>query len=80
MKTKERLAGVLRDADLIEMADKATNGFYDDFESENATPIIQLVADLQKAGRLDLADRAKNGEWDGTKEEAEAWAKSAGLL
>jgi hypothetical protein len=73
VKTKERLAAVLREAGLLDMALKAADGAYDDFESDSAMPIRNLVRDLEAAGRPDLAQRAKLGEWDGTKEEAEAW-------
>jgi hypothetical protein len=73
--TKERLAQVLHAAGLFNMERMARAGRYDDFESELATPIVQLVADLREAGREDLAKRAINGEWDCTKEESEAWAQ-----
>lgn len=75
--TKERLAQVLHAAVLFDMEKAARSGHYDDFESDIATPIVQLVADLRAVGREDLARRAMDGEWDGTKEESEAWARSA---
>ena len=77
--TKEKLALVLHAAALFEMEKAARAGRYDDFESESATPIVDLVRDLQERGCSDLAARAMNGEWDGTKEEAEAWARREGL-
>lgn len=76
MRTKERLAAVLGDAGLGTMQQKAAAGYYDDFESPLATPIVQLVTDLRMEGRDDLAARAMNGEWDSTREEGEAWFKS----
>lgn len=76
--TKERLADVLRTEGLSEMEAAARSGHYDDFESDLATPIIQLVADLRGAGREDLATRAMEGEWDGTKEESKAWFNREG--
>jgi hypothetical protein len=78
LKTSERLAQVLHAEGLFEMERKARAGYYDDYHSELATPIIQLVMDLTAAGRNDLADRARNGEFDGTKEEAEAWFEREG--
>ncbi len=87
--TKEKLAQVLHAAGLFGMEKLARAGWYDDFESESATPINDLVAALREVsdanpGDNDLRDqtmklavRAMEGEWDGTKEEAEAWAASA---
>lgn len=74
--TSERLAAVLEAHGLREMAAKARDGYYDDYRSPLATPIVQLVLDLNKAKRGDLARRAMAGEWDGTREEAEAWYES----
>ena len=73
--TKERLAAALGEAGLSVMQQRAAAGYYDDFESPLATPIIQLVTDLRAAGREDLAKLAMNGEWDSTREESQAWAK-----
>jgi len=77
-RTKDRLAEVLRAEGLPEMERAARAGHYDDYESDIATPIIQLVADLRSAGREDLAKRAMEGEWDGTKQEGEAWFNREG--
>ena len=60
-------------AGLFEMEKAARQGRYDDYESEHAMPIGDLVNDLVAAGRRDLAKRAQQGEWDGTKEEGDAW-------
>lgn len=73
MTTSEKLAQVLHAAGLFEMEKKARDGYYDDFRSPLATPIVQLVTDLRAAGQHDLAKRAMDGEWDGTKEEGDEW-------
>jgi hypothetical protein len=78
MRTKEKLAQVLEAAGLRGMAVAASKGYYDDFESPIETPIVQLVIDLQAAGRDDLANRAMCGEWDSTKEEADDWFQREG--
>ena len=76
MKTKERLAAELNKAGLGNMALLAAQGYYDDWESSLATPIVQLVTDLRAAGAHAFAQRVMNGEFDSTKEEAEAWERS----
>lgn len=76
MKTCEKLALVLNEHGLSAMAKRAREGYYDDYRSPLATPIMQLVQDLQACGQNELANRAVNGEWDGTREEAEAWRKA----
>ena len=76
MSTKERLALILEEAGLTDMAARARAGYYDDYESELVMPCIQLVSDLYAAGRRDLALRARAGEWDATMEESQAWARS----
>jgi hypothetical protein len=76
--TSERLAQMLHANGLFEMEDKARLGYYDDFRSLLATPIIQLVGDLQAKGRHDLAQRVMNGEFDSTKEEAQEWFEREG--
>jgi hypothetical protein len=62
-----KLAAVLR---------RAKRNEFNDFLSESATPCIDLVMALEKAGFRALANRARNGEFDATKEESDAWAKS----
>lgn len=77
--SKERLAAALAetgDPKLTKMIERARAGYYHDFESPLATPIMELVKDLRRAGRHDLAKRAAEGEFDATKEEADAWAAS----
>lgn len=82
MKTKEKLARVLREAGLKRLAVNAMNGIYDEFETPLALPLTTLVGELRAAGREDLAQRVIDGEWDCTREEADAWAKKnlPGLL
>lgn len=85
LSTKLRLAAVLTDAGLKDLAAAAAEGHFDDFESDSATPIGDLVHALHRAGRQDLAHRAMAGEWDATQQEAERWAAQqtgpiAGLL
>ena len=79
MKTKDRL---VRDLKLFnapgKMVEYAQNGFYDDYESPIATPIIQLVADCLKEGINAVAERAKNGDYDGTLEEGNEWMEREG--
>ena len=58
----------------------AEHDAYHDFKSESATPCVDLVRDLQKAGLEALAKRAMNGEFDATKEESDAWAKAEDLM
>ena len=79
MSTKERLVTALEANNAPDwMMTNARNGVYDDFESDSATPIGQLVADCRSAGLDGLADRAINGEFDSTKEEAQAWFEREG--
>ena len=75
--TKEKLAQVLHGAALLDMERAARAGCYDDFESESATPKLDLVRDLRAKGQPDLAMRAVGGEWDATMEEADAWLSGA---
>jgi hypothetical protein len=78
MKTSERLAKELEDAGAVEMAAKARQGYYDEFDGELPMPMVQLVCDLQNSGYVELAGRALNGEFDATGEEAEAWFEREG--
>lgn len=78
--TTERLARALEERKnprLAGMVRKARAGAYDDYLSDSATPINDLVRDLRQNGEHELAQRAIAGEFDGTREEAEAWANSA---
>ena len=80
--TKERLARDIEvlakdrhDPELAPMIRRAREGYYDDYESPLATPIVQLVADFRAMGYPGMAAKAANGRWDATTAESEAWAK-----
>lgn len=78
MPTTERLALALEQAGAPPyMVQRAREGYYDDYRSPLAGPIMQLVADAKTERLWDIATRAANGEFDGTREEAEEWAWSA---
>jgi hypothetical protein len=49
---------------LWSMVQKAKDGHYSDFASPYATPVVQLVQELEALGHHDLAERAKNGDFD----------------
>ena len=76
----ERLASALEAAGdpdrLGRLIVRAREGYYGDYSSPLAMPIAQLVHDLTEAGHPEIAERAKLGEFDGTKAEADAWARS----
>jgi hypothetical protein len=75
--TTEKLAKALREAGAsLAMIIRAKDGYYDDYRSPLATPMMQLYADLMAEGKRDLAERVAAGEFDATKEEADAWAAS----
>lgn len=77
--TKERLVQDLRAAQAPQrMIDLAEAGYYDDYLSEIATPIIQLVIDATHAGLSEIAEAAKSGQYDGTRQEADAWFQREG--
>ena len=46
------------------LIERAKAGFYHDFESDQATPKLQLHRDLKKAGFHNLAEKAKRGVYD----------------
>lgn len=80
MHTKDKLAQELRNIGLEGMAAFAEQGKYDDYLSDSATPINDLVNELAKVGSVEalaLRRRAIDGEFDATKEESDAWAASA---
>lgn len=74
--TSERLAKVLEEEELFDLAGRARIGYYDEYRSSLATPTAQLVLDLFTVKRDDLARRAMSGEWRGTREECLAWWRS----
>jgi hypothetical protein len=62
---KERLVAALAEAGADQkMIVYASTGGYDDFESDSATPIMDLVRDARRAGLIDIANRAMDGEFD----------------
>lgn len=83
--TKERLAQAIekRAGDqpgqfVRQMIQRARAGYYDDFESELAAPMMKLVEDCRAMGFTDLAQRVIDGEFDGTREEGDAWFQREG--
>ena len=79
MHTKDFLAGELRKAGLLDMAMKASQGYYHDFLSPLPAPCMQLAADLQAVGTpaaSELLHRHLNGEFDASLEESDEWAAS----
>lgn len=74
MKTKEKLARELQIAKAPGwMVANAIQGYYDDFESNIAAPITQLITDCRANGLDEFSYRVMNGEFDSTKEESESW-------
>lgn len=78
--TKERLAQALHAAGLFDLEKRARAGEFSDFESEHATPQMELVHALQTRGQAAhaFAARVMDGEFDDTTEEAEAWYQREG--
>jgi len=63
------------------MIERALAGYYDDFKSSVATPIIALVQDCRFYAKTNprlnlIAERAKSGDFDATDWESDEWAKS----
>jgi len=74
MKTKDRLVKDLKMFGAPEqMIEYARNGFYDDFETPIATPILRLIQDCLENGINEVAQRAKDGEYDASPEESKRW-------
>lgn len=74
MKTKERLAEALTAVNApVEMIQRALDGYYDDYESPSAVPIMMLISDATKNGLSNIAKRAREGEFDATDEESREW-------
>lgn len=79
MRTKDRLAEALDEGGLPVLADRAREGYYDDFESPYSYPKIELVKALAYEGTeaaTSLAQRVKHGDFDNTEEERQAWLNS----
>lgn len=76
--TTERLARALEGAKAPpQMIERARAGYYDDFKSDSAAPILRLVTDCLSNKLSDVALRAKNGEFDAQDWEGDEWAQSA---
>lgn len=81
MHTKDKLAAALRAILQEELAVRAENGEFDDFESDSPTPISDLAMELAALGTseaLDLRVRVVDGEFDATAEDDDAWSQSPG--
>lgn len=77
MKTTEKLYRALEKADAPQvMLNRAKNGAYDDYLSESATPIFDLITDCKIFNLPLIAQRARDGDFDGTQAEADAWMAS----
>lgn len=86
MHTKEKLALELERVGLVDMAARARQGLYHDFESPLDFPELQLAADLataatdmkrelrQRHQALELRQRALNDEFAASADEGLAWA------
>ena len=70
----EALAKACQDPELGPMIRKAREGWYDDYDSPEATPQMNLAADFRRMGYEGMARKAIDGLWDGTKAESDAWA------
>lgn len=75
--TTEKLARALTFAGApTAMIERARAGYYDDYKSPQAFPIMELVKDAEAAGLTAIAEAAKDGAFDATEEESDAWAAS----
>lgn len=60
------------------MLRKAREGQYNDFQSDSATPIMDLVRDAAAANLKGVAEAARLGKYDGTRSEGNAWFNREG--
>lgn len=60
------------------MIHRARIGFYDDFKSDLATPLLYLVEHARQIGLDDIAQRVMDGEFDSTPAESQAWMQREG--
>lgn len=75
--TTVKLARALKEAGAQEkLIRQAIDGYYDDFKSPLAMPLMALVNECQGLGFLDVARRVMEGEFDSTREESDAWMRS----
>jgi hypothetical protein len=76
------LASDLKDAGLIDLADRAEAGEWNDYFGVSATPqhdLIQTLRDrvvIANVVRKQLIQQVIDGKYDGTKAEADEWAAS----
>lgn len=76
-RASDKLAEALEQAGAPkDMIKRAREGYYDDFRSELADPIRQLVIDAAKCGLVGIATRARKGDFDAEKWESDEWAAS----
>lgn len=74
-----KLAAALLEAGLVDMADRAAQGHYNEFFGPLDTPELTLVDELAQTGSaaaLALRQRVINGDFDAGVEESEEWARS----
>lgn len=74
-----KLTAALREAGLDELAQRAAQGYYNEFFGPLGTPELTLAAELAQAGTtqaLALRQRLINGDFDAGKDESEEWAAS----
>ena len=57
---------------------KAQEGQYNDYVSDSATPIMDLVRDATAANLQGVAEAAQLGKYDGTRAESEVWFQREG--
>lgn len=75
--TTEKLAKALEEVNAPqEMIDKARAGYYDDYKSPLAFPLMELRSDAEKYKLTAIAQGVVDGKWDSTKEESDEWARS----
>lgn len=76
--SSERLAVALQEAGApTEMIEKARKDFYHDFKSPLALPEHVLYQEALLHGLASICEGVLQGKWDATKEESDAWARSA---
>lgn len=73
--TTERLAVALEEERAPKwMVEAARAGRYDDYKSDLALPLTQLVTDCRFYGLTRMVPRIKDGEFDCVRQEADEWA------
>jgi len=75
----KKLSEALRSVGLIELAERAAAGEFNEYFGKHALPEIYLVNELGKIGTgeaLGMRQRVINGEFDAGSDESEEWANS----